>query len=325
MTFVERSVNDLLAAFRSPEPTPGGGSAAALAGAIGASLLAMVAGLPKSKAATEEDAARLNAAGERCAELAQMLAALVDRDSEAYDLVMAAYKKPKGTDEEKAARSAAIQAAHARRDCGAARRHARLRRRRRAGRRRSPALGNPSASSDVPGRLRAARRGAARREAERRDQSGQRQGRRATSRRCARKSRNSSARSSTKQRGRVELRPVLAPTDSGRRVVEVEAARRSRATPAPCTAYATLITTVSPTPGTTLARDLDEIGIERDLVLGRQLHHLAPRCISSGLPAREQRQLAHRVLELLVVEEDHPDADAGIGQQQEDDEADDAS
>jgi len=111
MKFAEHSVNDLLAAFRAPEPTPGGGSAAALAGAMGASLLAMVAGLPKSKAATEEDAARLKAAGARCTDLAQTLAALIDRDSEAYGLVMAAYKRPKATDEEKAARSAAIQEA----------------------------------------------------------------------------------------------------------------------------------------------------------------------------------------------------------------------
>ena len=111
MKFAEQSVTDLLAAFRTPEPTPGGGSAAALAGARGASLLARVAGLPKSKAATEEDAARLNAAGARCTELAQTLAGLIDRDSEAYGLVMAAYKRPKGTDEEKAARSAAIQQA----------------------------------------------------------------------------------------------------------------------------------------------------------------------------------------------------------------------
>jgi formiminotetrahydrofolate cyclodeaminase len=109
MKLTEHSVNDLLAAIRSPEPTPGGGSAAALAGAMGASLLAMVAGLPKSKASTEEDVARLKAAGARCTELAQTLAGLIDRDSEAYGLVMAAYKRPKATDEEKAARSTAIQ------------------------------------------------------------------------------------------------------------------------------------------------------------------------------------------------------------------------
>ena len=71
----------------------------------------MVGGLPKSRAATAEDTARLAAAGERCAAIAAELEALVDRDSAAYDLVMAAYRKPKGTDEEKAARSAAIQAA----------------------------------------------------------------------------------------------------------------------------------------------------------------------------------------------------------------------
>ena len=71
----------------------------------------MAAGLPKSRAATAEDTARLAAAGERCAAIAAELEALVDRDSEAYDLVMAAYRKPKGTDAEKGARSAAIQAA----------------------------------------------------------------------------------------------------------------------------------------------------------------------------------------------------------------------
>jgi methenyltetrahydrofolate cyclohydrolase len=111
MNLVKHSVTDLLAAFRSSEPTPGGGSAAALAGALGASLLAMVAGLPKSKAATEEDAERLRAAGNRCTALARDLETLVDTDSAAYELVMAAYKRPKATDEDKAARTAAIRAA----------------------------------------------------------------------------------------------------------------------------------------------------------------------------------------------------------------------
>src|SRR5690348_578169 len=96
VSFIDRTVTEFLAALQSPEPTPGGGSAAALAGAMGASLLAMVAGLPKSKAATAEDAARLAAAGQRSTALAAELKTLVDRDSEAYRQVMAAFRLPKG-------------------------------------------------------------------------------------------------------------------------------------------------------------------------------------------------------------------------------------
>lgn len=148
MKLIDRTVADLLAAFRSPDPTPGGGSASALAGALGASLLAMVAGLPKARAASAEDAARLSAAGERCAACSAELAALVDRDSEAYDLVVAAYRKPKGSDAEKASRSAAIQDAmraaiaaplDVMRVCAAAAEQGVA----------VAALGNPSASSDV--------------------------------------------------------------------------------------------------------------------------------------------------------------------------------
>ena len=111
MSLTDKTIVDWLAALQSPEPVPGGGSAAALAGAMGASLLAMVASLPKSRAATAEDAARLSAAGERCAVLSRELAGLVDKDSDAYALVMAAYRKPTGTEDEKAARSTAIQEA----------------------------------------------------------------------------------------------------------------------------------------------------------------------------------------------------------------------
>jgi formiminotetrahydrofolate cyclodeaminase len=111
MKLTERTLTDLLAAFRSSDPTPGGGSASALAGATGASLLTMVASLPKPRTSTEEDVERLAAAKSRCADLAGALTALIDRDSEAYDEVVAAYKRPKATDEEKASRSKAIQAA----------------------------------------------------------------------------------------------------------------------------------------------------------------------------------------------------------------------
>jgi formiminotetrahydrofolate cyclodeaminase len=107
----ELTLIDLLEAFRSPQPTPGGGSAAALAGAVGASLLAMVGGLPKSHAATVEDIERLAAARLQCARLGDRLAVLVDRDSEAYDMVVSAYALPKSTDEEKHARTRQIQLA----------------------------------------------------------------------------------------------------------------------------------------------------------------------------------------------------------------------
>jgi formiminotetrahydrofolate cyclodeaminase len=78
---------------------------------VGASLLAMVGGLPKSRAATEEDVERLEAAAARCRELSAHLAEMIDRDSESYEMVMGAYRMPKGTEGEKSARSAAIQTA----------------------------------------------------------------------------------------------------------------------------------------------------------------------------------------------------------------------
>jgi formiminotetrahydrofolate cyclodeaminase len=111
MSLVKQSVAEFLSAVRGPSPTPGGGSAAALAGAMGASLVAMVAALPKSRAATEEDQQRLRSAGDRSAALAMECERLVDVDSAAYELVMAAYKRPKATEGDKAARSLAIQAA----------------------------------------------------------------------------------------------------------------------------------------------------------------------------------------------------------------------
>jgi len=101
----------LLEAFSSSDPTPGGGSASALAGAVGASLLAMVAGLPKTRHGRDEDRAGLDAARGALLALQRALAELMDRDSEAYDRVVAAFRLPKSTDAETAARSAAVQAA----------------------------------------------------------------------------------------------------------------------------------------------------------------------------------------------------------------------
>ena len=111
MTLTHKSVKALLEEFRSAAPTPGGGSAAALAGAVGASLLAMVAGLPKPRASADPDLQTLRQAGERSTALAIELEGLVDRDSEAYELVVSAYRLAKGTDEEKAVRARRIQEA----------------------------------------------------------------------------------------------------------------------------------------------------------------------------------------------------------------------
>jgi formiminotetrahydrofolate cyclodeaminase len=109
MKLAERPLIDLLAAFRSSAPTPGGGSAAALAGALGASLLAMVGSMPKHRGASEEDVERLRAAGSRCAGIADRLTELIDLDSAAYDRVMAAYTLPRTSDSDKGERAARIQ------------------------------------------------------------------------------------------------------------------------------------------------------------------------------------------------------------------------
>ncbi len=111
MSLAQLPFTELLDAFRSREPTPGGGSASALGGAVGASLLAMVARLPKPRAHRTEDIERLAVAGARCAAIGDRLAALMDRDSSAYDLVVAAFRLPKNTDEEKTARGIRIQEA----------------------------------------------------------------------------------------------------------------------------------------------------------------------------------------------------------------------
>ena len=97
---------DLLA---SDAPAPGGGSAAALEGALGAALTAMVCSLTigkKKYAEFEELAAE---AQKKAADLKARFVDVMDRDTEAFNVVSAAFGMPKETDEEKAARSAAIQ------------------------------------------------------------------------------------------------------------------------------------------------------------------------------------------------------------------------
>jgi formiminotetrahydrofolate cyclodeaminase len=105
----DRTVTSLLDAFSSADPTPGGGSAAALVGALGASLLAMVAGMPKSRTNAPDERKALDDARRELLAHRGTLIDLIDRDASAYDLVIAAFRQPKVTDEEKAARRAAVQ------------------------------------------------------------------------------------------------------------------------------------------------------------------------------------------------------------------------
>lgn len=98
-----------LDALASGEPTPGGGGAAALMGAMGAALISMVCHLTigkKGYEAVEDDMRELLGHAES---LRARLQAMVAEDAAAFDRLMSAYRLPKATDEEKTYRSAAIQ------------------------------------------------------------------------------------------------------------------------------------------------------------------------------------------------------------------------
>jgi formiminotetrahydrofolate cyclodeaminase len=95
----------------SGEPTPGGGSAAALAGALGAALAAMVANLTIGRKRYADVDGQMQAVLHEAETLRARLTALVAEDATAYEQVRAAYRLPKESAGDMAARSAAIQAA----------------------------------------------------------------------------------------------------------------------------------------------------------------------------------------------------------------------
>jgi len=103
------TVTEFNALLASDAPAPGGGSAAALEGAIGAALTAMVCGLTKGKKKFAEFNDLAVEAEVKALALKDRFVDVMDRDTEAFNVVSAAFGMPKATDEEKAARSAAIQ------------------------------------------------------------------------------------------------------------------------------------------------------------------------------------------------------------------------
>jgi formiminotetrahydrofolate cyclodeaminase len=104
------SLRELLDAFASAVPAPGGGSAAALAGAVGASLLLMAAGIrqSRSKGAAEPE---LTDAAARLQTLKPAIAALIDSDAEAYAAVIAARRLPVSDEESRTLQRAALASA----------------------------------------------------------------------------------------------------------------------------------------------------------------------------------------------------------------------
>lgn len=111
MSIRDESLCALLEQLSAATPTPGGGSAAALVGSVAASLVAMVAGLTIGKRAYQPVEQEMRTVLAEATKLRDELVELSDRDSEAFNAVMAAYRLPKETEADRAARENAIQAA----------------------------------------------------------------------------------------------------------------------------------------------------------------------------------------------------------------------
>jgi len=92
----------------APTPTPGGGSAGAFAGAMGAGLVAMVSGLTAGKKKYADVEAEMQAVRVMAEKLREELTQAVDDDAASFEVLMATFKLPKNTDEEISKREAAI-------------------------------------------------------------------------------------------------------------------------------------------------------------------------------------------------------------------------
>ncbi|MCL2574954.1 MAG: cyclodeaminase/cyclohydrolase family protein [Defluviitaleaceae bacterium] len=111
MKLIDLNVADFAIKLASSEPTPGGGSAAALSGVMGTALLRMVCNLTTGRKKYAEHEELMQEILAKTEEKCTALLAAIDADADAYDGVSAAFKMPKETDDEKKARSAAIQEA----------------------------------------------------------------------------------------------------------------------------------------------------------------------------------------------------------------------
>ncbi len=106
---VRMTLTDFADETASESPAPGGGSIAAYVGSLGASLATMVANLSSHKKGWDERWEEFSNWAEKGERYKNELVALVDKDTAAFNKIMTAFSLPKATEEEKAARTAAIQ------------------------------------------------------------------------------------------------------------------------------------------------------------------------------------------------------------------------
>jgi formiminotetrahydrofolate cyclodeaminase len=108
MRLIDLKLDEYLDILISDEPAPGGGSVSALACAQGAALVSMVCDLTTMKKKYADDHELCGQIKEEAVKLYADLKAAIDKDTDAYNLVAAAFKMPKETPEDKAARKQAI-------------------------------------------------------------------------------------------------------------------------------------------------------------------------------------------------------------------------
>jgi methenyltetrahydrofolate cyclohydrolase len=111
MSLAAKPLSDFMAELASAEPVPGGGSVAALGGALGASLVAMVCRLTIDKKGYESVRTELELILPRAESLQYELRELMQADIQAYARVMDAYQMAKSTEAEKTARQRAVEVA----------------------------------------------------------------------------------------------------------------------------------------------------------------------------------------------------------------------
>jgi formiminotetrahydrofolate cyclodeaminase len=109
--YPEMPIEAFLARLASSDPEPGGGAAAALAGATGAALVSMVANLTVGKEKYAAVQGEMEEARRQADRLRARLLSAIDRDADSFRGVMDAYRLPRETEEQKTARKRAIQQA----------------------------------------------------------------------------------------------------------------------------------------------------------------------------------------------------------------------